>query len=403
MRKKLLVWIDARFPLSRMGKEYLTQYYVPKNFNFWYYFGSLALVVLANQIITGIWLAMFYTPTEQDAFASVQYIMRDVNFGWMLRYMHAVGASLFFLVIYFHIFRALLYGSYQKPRELVWLVGMTIYLFLVAEAFMGYLLPWGQMSYWGATVITSFVSAIPFIGDFLMTWIRGDYSISGVTLNRFYALHIIAIPLCLFFLVWLHLMALHQVGSNNPDGVDIKKFRNDAGKPIDGIPFHPYYTIKDLFGVSLFLSIFFAIVFFVPDFFGYFLEHNNFEQANSLKTPDDISPMWYLSPFYAMLRAIPNKLLGVVIMQAGIIILFFLPWLDRGTVRSIRYRGIYFKIALSFFVLTFISLIYLGLHPVTPLRSFFALICTMLYFLFFLLMPVYTKYDQNKVPPERIK
>jgi ubiquinol-cytochrome c reductase cytochrome b subunit len=403
MRNKLLGWIDDRFPLRRMGREYLTQYYVPKNFNFWYYFGSLALVVLANQIITGIWLAMFYTPTEEGAFASVQYIMRDVNFGWLLRYMHAVGASLFFLVIYLHIFRALLYGSYQKPRELVWLVGMTIYLFLVAEAFMGYLLPWGQMSYWGATVITSLVSAIPYIGDYLITWIRGDYNISGVTLNRFYALHIIGIPLGLLFLVWMHVMALHQVGSNNPDGVDIKKLKSTEGKPLDGIPFHPYYTVKDLFGISVFLLIFFAIVFFAPDFYGYFLEHDNFEQANALKTPEDISPMWYLSPFYAMLRAIPNKLLGVIIMQAGIIILFLLPWLDQSTVRSIRYRGIYYKIALTFFVFTFLSLMYLGLQPVTRIRSTFALMFTTLYFLFFLLMPIYTKFDRNKVNPERVK
>jgi len=400
---RLMNWIDARFPLTKLWREHLSQYYAPKNFNFWYYFGSLALLMLINQIITGIWLTMSYVPTATEAFDSVEYIMRDVSYGWLLRYLHSTGASFFFIVIYFHMFRALLYGSHQKPRELVWIFGMFIFLCLLMEAFFGYLLPWGNMSFWGAQVITSLFSAIPYVGDALVEWIRGDYTISGVTLNRFFSLHVIAMPLVLIGVVIFHILALHEVGSNNPDGIEIKKHKDEKGVPLDGIPFHPYYTVKDLMGVAVFLLIFCAVVFFAPDFFGYFLEAPNFDPADSLKTPTHIAPVWYMTPYYAILRAIPNKLLGVILMFGSVLILFFLPWLDRSPVRSIRYRGPLYKIALGLFVISFLILGYLGTIPPSSALTGLARVCAALYFLFFLLMPIYTKIDSVKPPPERVR
>lgn len=400
--KGLMNWIDARFPLFNTWKNHVSEYYAPKNFNFYYFFGSLAMVVLVNQLMTGIWLTMFYTPTSKDAFSSVEFIMRDVNCGWLIRYMHSTGASAFFIVIYLHMFRGLLYGSYRKPRELVWLLGMALFILLMAEAFFGYLLPWGQMSYWGAQVITSLFGAIPYIGDALVTWIRGDYNVANATLQRFFALHVIAIPLLLIFLVFLHLVALHRVGSNNPEGIEIKKHLNREGKPIDGIPFHPYYTLKDFVGILVFLIGFFAVVFFVPDMGGYFLEHDNFTPADPMVTPEHIAPVWYLTPFYSMLRAIPNKLFGVVTMGGAIVILLFIPWLDRSKVLSIRYKSAYSKWALGIFVVNFALLGYLGTVSMTPLMQNMARFCTFLYFAFFLLMPIYSRLGRNKPVPERI-
>lgn len=397
-----LGWIDARFPLSKMWKEHLSGYYAPKNLNFWYFFGSLALLVLVSQLVTGIWLAMYYKPSAENAFASVEYIMRDVNFGWLLRYLHSTGASFFFIVVYLHMFRGIIYGSYQKPRELLWLIGMGIFLLLLMEAFMGYLLPWGQMSFWGAKVITSLFGAIPFVGEDIVLWIRGDYNISDVVLNRFYALHIVAIPLAFLLLVWLHIIALHEVGSNNPDGVEIKKKKDESGKPLDGIPFHPYYTVKDLFGTGVFFILFFAVVFFWPDFGGFFLEPPNFEPANPLKTPEHIAPVWYMTPYYAILRAIPDKLLGVCAMLAAVLFFAFLPWLDRSPVKSIRYRGVMYKAMLSLFVISFISLGYLGLVPPSPAKTIAAQVFSAIYFAFFILMPIYTKLDKTKPVPERV-
>ncbi len=355
---KFMEWVDARFPATKMWEDHLSKYYAPKNFNFFYFFGSLALLVLVNQILTGVWLTMSYTPSAEEAFASVEYIMRDVDYGWIIRYMHSTGASAFFVVVYLHMFRGLLYGSYQKPRELVWIFGMLIYLCLMAEAFMGYLLPWGQMSYWGAQVIISLFGAIPVIGDDLTQWIRGDYLISGITLNRFFALHVIALPIVLLGLVVLHILALHEVGSNNPQGVEIKKKKDANGIPLDGIPFHPYYTVKDIVGVVVFLFVFCAVIFFFPEMGGYFLEKPNFEVANALKTPAHIAPVWYFTPFYAMLRAVPDKLMGVVAMGGAIAILFVLPWLDRSPVKSIRYKGWMSKIWLVVFVVSFVILGY---------------------------------------------
>lgn len=398
----LVQWVDQRFPMSKLWNEHLAKYYAPKNFNFWYYFGSLALFLLASQILTGIWLAMNYHPTEQGAFDSVETIMRDVPYGWLLRYIHSTGASFFFIVIYFHMFRGLLYGSYKKPRELVWILGMFIFLCLMAEAFFGYLLPWGNMSFWGAQVITSLFSAIPCIGDSLVDWIRGDYNISGVTLTRFFSLHVVAVPLVFVGLVVFHILALHEVGSNNPDGIEIKKYSDRDGKPLDGIPFHPYYTVKDLMGFSVFLIIFCTVIFFIPDMGGYFLEAPNFEPADSLKTPTHIAPVWYMTPYYAILRAIPDKLLGVIAMVGSILILFFLPWLDRGKVKSIRYRGPYYKIALSLFVLSFLTLGYLGTVPPTNNLLLLARVATFLYFGFFVFMPIYTRLDSTKPVPERV-
>lgn len=400
---KLIRWIDTRFPLLSTWKAHASEYYAPKNLNFYYFFGSLALVVLANQLLTGLWLTMFYTPTVTEAFSSIEYIMRDVNYGWLLRYMHSTGASAFFIVLYIHMYRGLLYGSYQKPRELVWLFGMVLFILIMAEAFFGYLLPWGQMSYWGAEVITSLIGAIPYVGDSLVIWLRGDYMIANATLQRFFALHVIGVPLLILLLVFLHLIGLHKVGSNNPEGIEIKKHLDKKGKPLDGIPFHPYYTVKDAVGVVLFLIGFFAVVFFVPDMGGYFLEHDNFTPANPLVTPDHIAPVWYMTPFYAILRAIPDKLLGVVLMGSSILLLLFMPWLDKSPVRSMRYKGIYSRIALALFVMSFITLGYLGTTSVTPFKQILARAAATCYFAYFLLMPFYSRYDQHGTVPERIQ
>ncbi|HKS12921.1 MAG TPA: cytochrome bc complex cytochrome b subunit [Pseudomonas sp.] len=399
---KFMDWVDARFPATRMWEEHLSKYYAPKNFNFLYFFGSLALLVLVNQILTGIWLTMSFTPSAEEAFASVEYIMRDVEYGWILRYLHSTGASAFFIVVYLHMFRGLLYGSYQKPRELVWLFGMLIYLALMAEAFMGYLLPWGQMSYWGAQVIISLFGAIPVIGADLTQWIRGDYLISGITLNRFFALHVIALPIVILGLVVLHILALHEVGSNNPDGIDIKKHKDENGVPLDGIPFHPYYTVKDLVGVVVFLFVFCAVVFFFPEMGGYFLEKPNFEQANAFKTPEHIAPVWYFTPFYAILRAVPDKLFGVMAMGAAIAVLFVLPWLDRSPVRSMRYKGWLSKVWLALFCIAFVILGMLGVQAPTPGRTLLAQACTVVYFSYFVLMPFYTRLEKTKPVPQRV-
>jgi len=400
--QRIADWIDARFPMTRFMKEHASEYYAPKNFNFWYYFGSLALVVLVLQIVTGIFLTMNYKPSAADAFASVEYIMRDVEWGWLIRYMHSTGASAFFIVVYLHMFRGLMYGSYKNPRELVWIFGMLIYLCLMAEAFMGYLLPWGNMSYWGAQVIVSLFGAIPGIGEALVEWIRGDYYISDITLNRFFALHVIALPLALVFLVIAHIFALHEVGSNNPEGVEIKKLKGPDGHPVDGIPFHPYYTVKDLVGFIVFAMLFSLVLFFAPEMGGYFLEHANFDPANALQTPEHIAPVWYFTPFYAILRAVPNKLFGVVLMGAAVIAFVFLPWLDRSKVKSIRYRGWLFKSFLFSFAISFIALGYLGLMPATAGYTLAARIFAVVYFAFFLLMPWYTKIDQTKPVPARV-
>jgi len=398
----IMNWIDARFPATKLWNEHLAQYYAPKNFNFWYFFGSLALLVLINQLLTGIWLAMFYKPSAVDAFGSVEYIMRDVPNGWLIRYMHSTGASFFFIVIYLHMFRALLYGSYQKPRELIWLIGAFIYVCLLAEAFMGYLLPWGQMSFWGAKVITSLFEAFPVIGPGMVEWLRGDFTVSDATLNRFFSLHVIGLPLIFLFLVYLHIIALHEVGSNNPDGIEIKEHKDAKGKPLDGIAFHPYYTVKDIFGAGVFLLLFAAVVFFAPDLGGYFLEPPNFEPANPLKTPEHIAPVWYMTPFYAILRAIPDKLMGVLAMFGAVLIIFFLPWLDKSPVRSIRYRGLLYKLMLTLFVISFLSLGYLGLKPPSPTRMLAAQVFSAMYFAFFILMPIYTKMDKTKPVPMRV-
>ena len=398
----LLGWIDERFPLTKSIREHLTEYYAPKNFNFWYFFGSLALLVLVNQILTGIWLTMSYKPSAADAFASVEYIMRDVDWGWLIRYMHSTGASAFFIVVYLHMFRALIYGSYKKPRELIWIFGVLVFLALMAEAFMGYLLPWGQMSYWGAQVIISLFSAIPGIGPDLSLWIRGDYVVSDATLNRFFSLHVIAVPLVLLGLVVAHILALHEVGSNNPDGVEIKKVKGEDGKPLDGIPFHPYYTVKDLVGVVAFLIFFSLVIFFMPEMGGYFLEHPNFDPADPLKTPPHIAPVWYFTPFYAMLRAVPDKLGGVITMIGAIVILFFLPWLDRSPVKSIRYRGFMFKLILTAFTVSFLILGYLGALPPSPARTTIAQTCTIIYFAFFLVLPFLPALEKTKPVPERV-
>ncbi len=398
----LVDWIDARFPMTRFMKEHATEYYAPKNFNFWYYFGSLAMFVLVIQIVTGIFLTMSYKPSAAEAFASVEYIMRDVEWGWLIRYMHSTGASAFFIVVYLHMFRGLLYGSYKNPRELIWIFGMLIYLCLMAEAFFGYLLPWGNMSYWGAQVIVSLFGAIPGIGEALVEWIRGDYYISDITLNRFFALHVIALPLALVFLVIAHIFALHEVGSNNPDGVEIKKVKGPDGHPVDGIPFHPYYTVKDLVGVIVFVALFSSVLFFAPEMGGYFLEHANFEPADALRTPEHIAPVWYFTPFYAILRAVPSKLFGVILMGAAVLAFFFLPWLDRAKVKSIRYRGWIFKVFLFAFAISFIALGYLGLQPATTAYTNAARVFSLIYFAFFILMPWYTKIDPTKPAPERV-
>ncbi|GMR03839.1 MAG: cytochrome bc complex cytochrome b subunit [Gammaproteobacteria bacterium] len=407
--QKLIAWIDARFPLIKAWEEHLAKYYAPKNFNFWYYFGSLALLVLVMQIVTGIFLTMYYKPDATLAFASVEYIMRDVPWGWLIRYMHSTGASAFFIIIYLHMFRSLLYGSHRGPRELVWLIGMTIFVALMAESFMGYLLPWGNMSYWGAQVIISLFSAIPWVGDGLAEWIRGDFVISDATLNRFFAYHVAAVPLVLVGLVFVHIVALHKTGSNNPDGIEIKKRKDENGIPLDGIPFHPYYTVKDIVGVTVFLMIFTAVMFFTPELWGWFLERDNFIPANNLLTPPEIVPLWYFTPYYSILRAmvwnflwIPAKLWGVIAMFASIGVFFFLPWLDRSPVKSIRYRGWMSKTALTLFAISFVVLGYLGTKPPEGLNLIIAQISTVLYFAFFLLMPWYSKYDKTKPEPERV-
>ena len=403
----LLGWVDDRFPLTKMWKEHLAEYYAPKNFNFWYFFGSLALLVLVMQIVTGIVLTMYYKPDAELAFFSVEYIMRDVNWGWFIRYMHSTGASAFFLVVYLHMFRGLMYGSYKKPRELLWIIGVLIYLALMAEAFFGYLLPWGQMSFWGAQVIVNLFSAVPFgIGEPLSQWIRGDFVISDATLNRFFAFHVIALPFVLAALVVVHVIALHETGSNNPDGIEIKKYKGPDGIPLDGIPFHPYYTVKDIVGVVVFLMFFFAVVFFGPEMGGYFLEHPNFEQANPLKTPAHIAPVWYFTPFYAMLRAVPpmfgSQFPGVMVMGSAIIVLFFLPWIDRSPVKSVRYRGNCFKVALGVFVVSFIVLGWLGTQPTTAGKTLLAQVFTALYFAYFLALWFIPKIEKTKPVPERV-
>ncbi len=447
--QKLLNWVDNRFPASKLYNEHVGEYYAPKNFNFWYVFGSLALFVLVIQIVTGIFLVMHYKPDASLAFGSVEYIMRDVPWGWLIRYMHSTGASAFFIVVYLHMFRGLLYGSYRKPRELVWIFGCAIFLCLMAEAFMGYLLPWGQMSYWGAQVIVNLFAAIPFVGPDLALLIRGDYVVSDATLNRFFSFHVIAVPLVLLGLVVAHIIALHEVGSNNPDGVEIKATKGADGHPLDGIPFHPYYTVHDIFAVSVFLMVFTAVIFFAPEFGGYFLEYNNFIPADSLKTPAHIAPVWYFTPFYSMLRAVTDemkyvfvicavgaalfaafktrlpvilkgialiaavvlsflimtfdaKFWGVVIMGGAVIILFFLPWLDHSLVKSIRYRPSWHKYVYAVFVVNFIVLAYLGVQPPSPIGERVSQVGTLYYFGFFLLMPWWSKLGTFKTPPDRV-
>ena len=399
-------WIDQRFPLTKVWNEHLAEYYTPRNFNFWYFFGSLAILMLVMQLVTGIFLTMHFKPDSANAFASVEYIMRDVEWGWLVRYLHSVGASAFFVVIYLHMYRALLYGSYKGPRELIWVLGMLLYIVLMAEAFMGYVLPWGQMSFWGAQVIISLFGSVPVIGPDLLVWILGDYALGDAALNRFFSLHVIALPLILVVLVFLHLVALHAVGSNNPDGIEIKKNKDKDGIPKDGIPFHPYFTVKDAMGVVAFLWIFCAVVFYAPGLNGYFLEHANFIEANPLQTPEHIAPLWYLTPFYSVLRAVPpmfgSQFPGVLAMGASLLILFFLPWLDRSPVKSIRYRSPIYKWVLGVFVVSFVMLGWLGMQPVTPLNAFLARVLTVLYFAFFILMPWYTSIGKTKEVPERL-
>jgi ubiquinol-cytochrome c reductase cytochrome b subunit len=401
-------WVNARAPgLSPVYKKHMTEYYAPKNFNFWYIFGVLSIVVLANQILTGIFLTMHFKPSATEAFASVEYIMRDVEWGWLIRYMHSTGASLFFIVVYIHMFRGLMYGSYKKPRELVWIIGMLIYLVLMAEAFMGYVLPWGQMSFWGAKVIISLFGAIPVIGNGLTEWIMGDYLPSDATLNRFFALHVIALPLVLLLLVVLHIGALHEVGSNNPDGVEIKKGpkgnRWSPTAPADGIPFHPYYTVKDTFYMGAFLVLAAFIIFFAPAFGGWFLEHDNFTEANRLVTPEHIKPVWYYTPYYAMLRVIPHKLSGVLVMFGAIAVLFLVPWLDRSPVKSVRYRGWITKAMLALLAICFVWLGKIGSGPGTdPVETIIGRVLTFLYFAFFITMPLWSAIDKTKPVPERV-
>ena len=417
-----LNWVDERFPLTANWKAHLSEYYAPKNFNFWYYFGSLALLVLVLQIVTGIFLTMHYKPDAALAFASVEYIMRDVSWGWLIRYMHSTGASMFFVVVYLHMFRGLLYGSYRNPRELIWLFGVAIFLCLMGEAFFGYLLPWGQMSYWGAQVIVNLFATIPFVGPDVAEWLRGDYLVSDATLNRFFAFHVIALPLVLLGLVAAHIIALHEVGSNNPDGIEIKKNKDPkTGIPLDGIPFHPYYTVKDIVGVVVFLMVFSAIIFFAPEMGGYFLEANNFVPADPLKTPAHIAPVWYFTPYYSILRAVPplfnSQFPGVVAMGAAVMVFAALPWLDKSPVKSIRYRGAQYKGWLAAFVISFLILGYLGTEPSNVWGQFgsgvpliggadratiVARVLTVVYFLFFALMPWYTKRDKTKPVPERV-
>jgi ubiquinol-cytochrome c reductase cytochrome b subunit len=447
--QQLMTWVDNRFPATKLFNEHMAEYYAPKNFNFWYIFGSLSLLVLVLQIVTGIFLTMHYKPDAALAFGSVEYIMRDVPWGWLVRYMHSTGASAFFIVVYLHMFRGLLYGSYRKPRELVWIFGCAIFLCLMAEAFMGYLLPWGQMSYWGAQVIVNLFAAVPLIGPDLALLIRGDFVVGDATLNRFFAFHVIAVPLVLLGLVAAHIIALHEVGSNNPDGVEIKAKTDSKGIPIDGIPFHPYYTVHDIFGVGVFLFIFSAVIFFAPEFGGYFLEYNNFIPADPLKTPLHIAPVWYFTPYYSMLRAITSQMMyaliacvlagavlgvlkaklggffklvivgaavvlvaamlaidakfwGVVVMGGAVIILFFLPWLDNSPVKSIRYRPDWHKYLYGIFVINFLILGYLGVQPPSPIGERVSQVGTLFYFGFFLLMPWWSRLGMSKPVPDRV-
>ena len=412
---KFMTWVDERFPATKVWEEHVSKYYAPKNLNFWYFFGSLAMVVMVLQILTGIFLTMHYKPDSSLAFASVEYIMRDVPGGWFIRYLHSVGASMLFIVVYLHMFRGLLYGSHRSPRELIWLLGMLLYVTLMAEAFFGYLLPWGNMSYWGAQVIISLFGAVPGIGPGLSEWIRGDFVVSDATLNRFFAFHVILVPLLLSLLVYLHIVALHKVGGNNPDGIDIKKDKDASGKPLDGIAFHPYYTVKDNLGVAVMMTALLAVVFFVPELGGWFLEKDNFAPADILQTPPDIVPLWYLTPYYSILRAVTfewlpggAKLWGVLAMGSAIVLLFFLPWLDRSPVRSIRYRGWMYKTALTLFVITFVMLGYLGTRNPSHVdlgllkNVTWSQIGLVVYFAFFLLMPIYTRMDRTKPEPDRV-
>jgi ubiquinol-cytochrome c reductase cytochrome b subunit len=447
--EKLLNWVDNRFPASKLYKEHMSEYYAPKNFNFWYIFGSLALLVLVIQIVTGIFLVMHYKPDATLAFASVEYIMRDVPWGWLIRYMHSTGASAFFVVVYLHMFRGMIYGSYRKPRELVWIFGCAIFLCLMAEAFMGYLLPWGQMSYWGAQVIVNLFASVPFIGPDLALLIRGDYVVSDATLNRFFSFHVIAVPLVLLGLVVAHIIALHEVGSNNPDGVEIKSKKDALGRPLDGIPFHPYYTVHDIFGVTVFLFVFSTVLFFMPEFGGYFLEYNNFIPADPLKTPAHIAPVWYFTPYYSMLRATTTELVyvfvaliglgaalailkgrfsgaikggiavvavvaaallltfepkfwGVVVMGGAVVIMFFLPWLDYAEAKSIRYRPTWHKWMYAIFVFVFAILGYLGVQPPSPVGERVSQVGTLFYFGFFILMPWWSRIGQSRPVPDRV-
>jgi ubiquinol-cytochrome c reductase cytochrome b subunit len=395
-------WLNKRLPVDEFITTQMTGYLAPKNFNIWYFFGSLALAVLVLQLLSGIYLTMFYKVGEATSFDSVEYIMREVDYGWLIRYLHSTGASAFFIVVYLHMYRALLYGSYRPPRELLWLIGMLVYLALMAEAFMGYVLPWGNMSFWGAQVIVNLFGTIPGIGPGLVEWIRGDYGIADATLNRFFALHVALIPLALLLLVVLHLTALHEVGSNNPDGIEIKEKLGRDGKPLDGIPFHPYYTVKDLFGTGVFAVLFAIVVFFVPTLGGLFLEPPNFEPANPLSTPEHIAPVWYFTPYYAILRAVPDQRLGALLMLLAVSAFLFLPWLDRSPVKSIRYKGWMSRTALALFTVSFIALGYLGMQPAEGLYVVLARIFTAIYFLFFLLMPFYTRLDPVKPVPDRV-
>ena len=395
-------WLNKRLPIDEFIGTQLTGYYAPKNFNIWYFFGSLALVVLVLQLVTGIFLAMYYKPSAAHAFDSVQHIMREIDWGWLIRYMHSTGASAFFIVVYLHMFRGLMYGSYRAPRELLWVIGMLVYLALMGEAFMGYVLPWGNMSFWGAQVIVNIFGTVPVIGPGLVQWIRGDYGIADATLNRFFALHVAAVPLILLLLVMLHLVALRRSGSNNPDGIEIKERKGADGHPVDGIPFHPYYTVKDIVGVGVFFIIFALFVFYAPTAHGLFLEQPNFEPANALSTPAEIHPVWYFTPYYAILRAVPNKGIGALLLLLALVSLLVLPWLDRSPVKSIRYKGWISRVMLAIFVISFVGLGYLGLQPAEGLYVILARIFGICYFAFFWLMPFYSRIDRVKPVPERV-
>ena len=402
MVTKVLNWINYRLPIINTFERHLSKHPVPKKVNFWYLFGALASIVLILQIVTGIWLMMPYSNTEEGAFASIEYIMRDVDYGWIIRYMHTTGASMFFAIVYLHMFRGLLYGSYKRPKELVWIFGCTIYLVMMAEGFLGYVLPYGQMSYWGAQVIISLFGAIPYIGESLEIWVRGDYYISGITISRFFALHVVALPLILIALVFLHLVALHEVGAGNPEGVDIEEYIDNDGVPLDSVPFFPYKVLSAMPAIGVFGLVFCVIMFFFPEGGGYFLELANFEEANPLVTPEHIAPVWYYSPFYTMLRAVPDPLGGLIVMAAAVAILFVVPWLDRSNVASIRYKGILSKIAIVLFTVSFVTLGYLGTVTVTETGKIMSVICTLMYFAFFLLMPIYTSIEKTYEVPDRL-